>query len=499
MIVLTSVKKRKNKSRIFQDLTATFHNKRHYVIFGLPQSGKSTLLKLLCGLQKPSKGRIRRYGSVTPPIGNTEILVAGATILEAAALYSAIYRVNLRDYTDFVRDFSGWDSLDVPATILPPDIRLRLAFALGYGLPADFYLFDGSIAYGRGDFGKQCRQAFESRQREAATIYTTRTTRDAEQYGNIGGVLHGGVLTMYDSVAEAGEVYTALLCESDNGGLAVAEALAMSGRYSEARDYLLRAARREEPDIDSHKLLANVAARSGSYDIALESLRRALELDPNGDREAYHTLIVQTASRAGKLNVAADHLEFLLELNPDQQSLKVQLAKLYLRLGDDRSAVATWKQAAVGGLNSQETTAAVQAATRVQDWTGAIQIIDMYLEATPDDLIILEMKILPLLSLGAFADFKATILRIASVNMPRALMAGLRSISLIPADQIFELLLSLKAANLDADPDPKLYSRYLMALENLARAEHKAGNGSEGERIREMASQIKSALQRKEG
>lgn len=489
MIVMRSVKKSRNRRVIFDRLSAVFQPRSHYVIFGLPQSGKTTLLGLLCGLQKPSRGTISRFGLVTPPIGHPEMLAASPTVRGAAALYSAIYQVNLDEYIEFIEDFSGFGSdLDKETTALPPHVRLSLAYALGYGLPADFYLFDGAVGFGRGEFAKMCRRAFDSRQRDAATIFATRVTNNAEEYGEIGVILHDGQLTSYASVREAAEVYTMLDLESKRGTLASAELLTTHGRYAEAQEHLIDLIKSNEEDVAAYRLLATVASRAGNFSTALDALLRISELI--GDDPDNYSRIIQTASRAENWQIATRYLERVLELRPQDRETKVQLAKLHQRMGNMSVAVSRWRELAAEGMQGPDVTEAIRVAMRAEDWSGAIQIIDQCLRHRPDDATLLELKLQPLLLMGDFAGFKKTIEELAVMDTRKALLLGQRWLPSLTADNIYELLLSLRDKKLLEDSDPKLISRYLAALENLARTQQRSANVAESKRIRLLARAI---------
>ncbi len=444
------------------------------------------MLGLLCGMQKPSRGTISRLGLVTPPIGHPEMLAASPTVRGAAALYSAIYRVNLDEYIAFIEDFSGYGSeLDKESTALPPQARLSLAYALGYGLPADFYLFDGAIGFGRGDFAKLCRRAFDSRQRDAATIYATRVTTNAEQYGEIGLILHNGQLTSYASIREAAEVYTMLDLEAKQGTLASAELLTANGRYAEAQDYLIELLKWNNSDLAAYRLLATVASRAGNFSAALDALLRISELA--GDDPDSYSRIIQTASRAENWHIATRYLERSLELRPDDRDMKMQLAKLYQRMGNIAAAVARWRELAADGMQGPDVIEAIRVAMRMEDWSGAVQMIDQCLQHRPDDVALLELRVQPLLLMGDLEGFRKTIEELAAIDTRKALLLGQRWLPSLSADHISELLLGLRDKNLLDGADPKLVSRYLAALENLARTEHRNANVAEGDRIRGLA------------
>src|SRR5579871_4089747 len=168
MIVLRSVSKiygrwhrRKNA---LVNVNAVFEAGGHYVILGMPKSGKTTLLTVLSGLTYPTRGRVIRYGKVGFPVGFGGIGLPRFSGRELAVLLANLYQADANEIVEFVTEFSelGPD-MRLPISDLKPVPKNRLYVTLAYALPLDFYLFDGSVGRTDEQFRDKCQAAFEAR------------------------------------------------------------------------------------------------------------------------------------------------------------------------------------------------------------------------------------------------------------------------------------------------------------------------------------------------
>src|SRR5215475_6202663 len=95
MIVLKSVTKYFGHGRrrryVLVDADAVFEAKNSYVIFSASKGGKSTVLSLLSGIQRPNRGSILRHGRVGLPIGLGGLFSARYSGREVAASLSSLY------------------------------------------------------------------------------------------------------------------------------------------------------------------------------------------------------------------------------------------------------------------------------------------------------------------------------------------------------------------------------------------------------------------------
>jgi len=143
-------------------------------IVGANGAGKSTILKLLCGITTPTVGEIRLYGRVAalieigsgfhPELTGRENVFLSGTLL-------GMRRREIADKLDAIVAFAGIDSfLDTPVKWYSSGMYVRLGFAVAAHLDAEILLVDEVLAVGDEAFQARCLARVEELRRRGATI-----------------------------------------------------------------------------------------------------------------------------------------------------------------------------------------------------------------------------------------------------------------------------------------------------------------------------------------
>ena len=220
MIVFHSVTKelgRRGRRRIiFDNIDLVILPRSHYAILGPRGSGKTSLLQLLSGASVPSRGWIERRCTVSMAgaAGLVRYATGLTTARQLARMFASIYLADPRAVVDCVEAYSGLGrAMDIPVVSLVRHARQKLGLALFYALPCDFYLFDAILSTKLPDMKEIVDQAYMQRRSESGIIFTTSQPRAARAFGGKGGVIHGGKLSLFESVDEAIDVYHTLPLE----------------------------------------------------------------------------------------------------------------------------------------------------------------------------------------------------------------------------------------------------------------------------------------------
>jgi capsular polysaccharide transport system ATP-binding protein len=180
-------------------------------ICGANGVGKSTLLRLIGGVEHPSEGRIRRSMRTSWPIGYANCFWPTMTGADNTRFIARLYRKDETDVLAFVEDFAQLGLyLNQPVETYSSGMMSRLAFGVSLAIDFDCYLVDEITAAGDIRFRRRSEAELLARRDRATLIMTSHDPHTLELYCKRGAVLYGGVLTFYDTVTEACEVHNAL-------------------------------------------------------------------------------------------------------------------------------------------------------------------------------------------------------------------------------------------------------------------------------------------------
>lgn len=143
-------------------------------LIGLNGSGKSTMLKVIAGVLKPTKGQVIVNGSVAPLIELGAGFDADLTARENVFLNGAILghaRSEMEEYYEDIVDFSELkEFMDVPVKNFSSGMVARLAFAIAtIGIP-DILIVDEALSVGDFRFQEKCEQRIQRMIERGTTI-----------------------------------------------------------------------------------------------------------------------------------------------------------------------------------------------------------------------------------------------------------------------------------------------------------------------------------------
>jgi capsular polysaccharide transport system ATP-binding protein len=193
---------------VFENITVNLPTDRHCAILGGEQAGKSLLIRMLAGVDEPNRGSIIRYANLSFPVGSVRAfrphLTARQNVEHAARLYGA----DPDEVAKFVDEVTGMGPLmDENSRRLQLRDRVTLAYAMSYAIPFDTYLIDEHIALGSAEFKEICHAMFAHRAKESGLLLATRQPKKARDYCDMGAVILGGKIVLFDDVEDAITAY----------------------------------------------------------------------------------------------------------------------------------------------------------------------------------------------------------------------------------------------------------------------------------------------------
>lgn len=181
-------------------------------LIGLNGSGKSTMLKIIAGVLKPTKGSVAVRGEVAPLIelgaGFDFDLTAGENIFLNGALMGRSHEEMERSYEDIVEFSELREFIDVPVKNFSSGMVSRLAFAIAtVGIP-DILICDEVLSVGDFRFQEKCQRRIQEMLDAGTTLlFVSHSIDQVAQLCNKIVWLEKGNMKMYGEAGEVTEIY----------------------------------------------------------------------------------------------------------------------------------------------------------------------------------------------------------------------------------------------------------------------------------------------------
>src|ERR1700690_502824 len=143
--------------KVFDNVSFTLQRGRNLGILGRNGAGKSTMIRLISGAERPTSGRIRRGMRVSWPLAFAGAFHANLTGLDNLKFVCRIYGVEYKPLVPFVEDFTELGIfLREPVLHYSHGMMTRLAFALSMAIEFDCFLIDEAMVVGDARFHELC-------------------------------------------------------------------------------------------------------------------------------------------------------------------------------------------------------------------------------------------------------------------------------------------------------------------------------------------------------
>lgn len=171
-LVKGKIKKRKKKT--LENITFNIKRGESVGIIGHNGAGKSTILKIITGIIKPTAGTVKTRGNIAPLLNLGAGFDYEATARENIHLNGAILgytKKELKNKFDSIVEFSGLaDYIDVPLKNFSSGMVSRLGFAIAIDVDPDILLVDELLSVGDENFRQKCAEKIEELQKKGVTF-----------------------------------------------------------------------------------------------------------------------------------------------------------------------------------------------------------------------------------------------------------------------------------------------------------------------------------------
>jgi len=172
-------------------------------------TGKTTLINMMAGLEKPDEGIIRRGARISFPLGFMGGVVSRVSAVENSRYIARLYGLD----PDYVEAFCRWlcnlgEYFEQPLGTYSSGMRARFSFALMLALDFDIYLIDeGMPSSTDAEFNRKAGDILRERLRTTTVIIVSHQPQVLEKFARSAAVLMDGKLHMFDTLEEAKELY----------------------------------------------------------------------------------------------------------------------------------------------------------------------------------------------------------------------------------------------------------------------------------------------------
>ncbi|MES0824498.1 ABC transporter ATP-binding protein [Ruegeria sp. SCP11] len=172
-------------------------------------TGKTTLINMMAGLEKPDEGVIRKDCRISFPMGFSGGVAKKLSALENARYIAKIYGMD----PDYVEAYCSWlcglgEYFNQPLGTYSSGMRARFTFALMLALDFDMYLIDeGMPATTDVEFNRKAGDILRERLRTTTLVIVSHNPDVLEKFAQQAAVLVDGQLYMFDSLEEAKQLY----------------------------------------------------------------------------------------------------------------------------------------------------------------------------------------------------------------------------------------------------------------------------------------------------
>ena len=212
--VIKSIKRQVSYDEFWALQDVSFHVEKGQSLglVGLNGSGKSTMLKIIAGVLKPTRGRVTVRGNMAPLIELGAGFDMDLTARENVFLNGALLGYNRTEmeaqYEDIVKFSELEEFMNVPVKNFSSGMVSRLAFAIAtIGVP-DILICDEVLSVGDFRFQEKCEERIGNMQEKGTTIlYVSHSLAQVEKISDKIVWLEKGHLKMFGDAGDICRIY----------------------------------------------------------------------------------------------------------------------------------------------------------------------------------------------------------------------------------------------------------------------------------------------------
>ena len=208
--------RRFERLQVLDDVSFTLRPGEALGIMGRNGGGKSTLLKIVCGVYPPDAGRVLRHVPITPIL---ELGVGWNPELDAVdnvCLFGSVMGLSLRDIRLRMDRILAFAELERFANLklkhYSSGMSSRLGYAVAFEAARDVLVLDEIFAVGDAGFKAKCEARFRALHAAGHTVVlVSHDPRSISEFCDRALLLEGGRISMEGAPAAVAQQYVSLL------------------------------------------------------------------------------------------------------------------------------------------------------------------------------------------------------------------------------------------------------------------------------------------------
>lgn len=204
-----------NEFQALKDVSFTVNKGDRLGILGLNGAGKSTILKVIAGVYKPSEGHVERHGKMAPMIELGAGFDPQYTGRENIFLYGSVLgfsREFLEEKYEEILEFSELkEFIDVPLKNYSSGMKARLGFAIATIVEPEILILDEVLSVGDAKFRRKCEKKMQGMFDKGVTVlFVSHSIEQVKNLCNKAILLDHGRLIAQGDIEEVAAVYEAM-------------------------------------------------------------------------------------------------------------------------------------------------------------------------------------------------------------------------------------------------------------------------------------------------
>lgn len=205
-----------NEFWALKDVSFTVNKGERLGILGLNRAGKSTLLKIIAGVYKPTEGTVMHNGVIAPMLELGAGFDPQYTGAENIYLYGSVLgypKSYLKEKFNEIVEFSELEKfINVPLKNYSSGMRARLGFAIATIADPDILILDEVLSVGDAKFRKKSeKKIMEMFDRGVTVLFVSHSLEQVQRLCNKAIILEHGKLIADGDVDSVADIYKEMI------------------------------------------------------------------------------------------------------------------------------------------------------------------------------------------------------------------------------------------------------------------------------------------------